>query len=237
MHITTACTGDLHCAQIAALRAQFRRVMLGPLYRFSRNKMEISFDKEGHCLVQDSGGRRITSFSTIYSRAYNRTNRFVLSRKLGRIYIPNWERGLFCYDINNGVLVWKQGPGKVGTVEVVDDSLVIKMVERGIYVRDIEDGALANEKKMSGIRTFIRVSERELFAGPYRNKYFLFNIPDLEVKAEIPVSHINPSNCLSFIITDCTKDGGKLKVEGWEEYCDREESEQRLYFYDREITI
>jgi hypothetical protein len=179
----------------------------------------VEFDRS-LCRTFSDANMLVAEFDTVYEPAYNAQYSVPLSTDGQLLYVPTWSRGLFCYDTHSGALVWRQGPGKVCQVEVVEDSLVIEMADRGIYVRDARTGRLVKEVKLASIQAFIRVSPTELFAGPKRNRYHLLDLPSLHISHEIPGRTLNPRGCLSFIVLEAHLTGDALVVSGWEQYPD-----------------
>jgi hypothetical protein len=179
----------------------------------------IEFDRS-LCRTFSDANMLVAEFDTVYEQVYNAQYSVPLSTDGNLLYVPTWNRGLFCYDTHSGTLVWRQGPGKVRQIEVVGDSLVIEMADRGIYVRDARTGRLVREVKLGSIEAFIRVGPTELFAGPKRNRFYLLDLPSLQVSHEIPGSMLNPRGCLSFMVLEAHLTGDALVLSGWERYPD-----------------
>ena len=180
--------------------------------------LHADFDGDGRCRIVRSDGREVAAFQTVYSRAFNSQYPPPLSADDSVLYVGTWERGLYCYRASDGELLWRHGPGKVRNIFPVDGGVVTEMADRGLYRRAQASGELEQMVKMSGIEIARRLSPARLFAGPYRNRYFVFNLPTLKRIAVVSKSEVNPESCLSFIIRDVSEIDGQLVLRGFEEY-------------------
>ena len=150
--------------------------------------------------------------------AFNRQYGTPISPDGTLVFIGVWDKGLFCYSIPDGRLVWKQGPGKVRKILVCDTELIVEMCDRGIYHRKIVDGSISQVIPMSSIGIFYRISENELFAGPKYNQVFLYELPLLKAVGILGIRDLNVRNCLSFVITEARYEGNDLIIRGFENY-------------------
>ena len=97
----------------------------------------LEYDLDGTLTVFGQDGRIVNVFQTPASTAFNRQYGTPISPDGKLVFIGVWDKGLFCYSIPDGRLVWKQGPGKVRKILVCDTELIVEMCDRGIYRRNI----------------------------------------------------------------------------------------------------
>lgn len=180
--------------------------------------LRAQFDDDGRCQILDSAGNELSAFETVYSRPFNSQYPPPLSPDDSMLYVGTWERGLFCYRVSDGALAWRQGPGKVRRIFPVDGCVVTEMADRGLYRRAQDSGELTGIVKMGGISCTRRLSETRLFVGPWRLRYFIFELPSLSPVGALPERLLNPDRCLSLCIREVSEVDGQLLVEGWDEY-------------------
>jgi hypothetical protein len=199
------------------------------------NVQKLLYNAEGNLTVIGKDDEHLIQFQTKASIAYNQQYGTPISPDGRFVFIGTWEQGLFCYGLENGKLVWKQSPGKVGRIIVHENLLIVEMVDRGIYVRDISTGQLLNEVKMSSMDCFVLVNEKEVFAGPKNGKYFLLDIPSLKINKTISAKDLNINNSLSFIILDVFYKDKDLIIKGWEQYTNGNAADARQTPFERMI--
>lgn len=142
----------------------------------------LQYGADGYLTVCNHEGEKVAEFQTVASVAYNAQYGTPASKDGQFVFIGTWERGLFCYSIKDQRLIWKQGPGRVRHIILVDDNLIVEMAGRGIYRRNINTGELLEVLKMPSIDKFSQLSESDLLAGPLRGKYIHYDLPSLQLK-------------------------------------------------------
>lgn len=142
----------------------------------------LEYDTDGYLTVYNQEGEKVTKFKTVASVAYNAQYGTPITEDGQFVFIGTWERGLFCYSIKDQKLIWKQGPGRVRQIIVLDESLIIEMANRGIYKRDVRTGQLLEMLRMPSINQFKQLNKSELLAGPLRGKYIHYHLPSLQPK-------------------------------------------------------
>lgn len=145
----------------------------------------LLYDTHGFLTAIDQQHQIVAYFKTVASPAYNAQYGTPLSTDQQFVFIGNWEKGLYCYSLLERQLIWKVGPGRVRQIIVTDKNLVVEMAGRGIYQRDGQTGELLQVVKMSAIDTFRPLGSHELFAGPSRGKYTVFDLPTLAPKKTV----------------------------------------------------
>jgi hypothetical protein len=197
----------------------------------------IEIESSGKINIFSAYGELISSFPTVYERVFNSQYGAPISPDGKYLLIGTWYKGLYCYDIRTGELLWKKGPGKVRKIIPIENYVIVEMCNRGIIKRDIGTGEIVTELKMSGIECLFQISNNEIFAGPKRNVYYVYQIPDFIEKYAIPGSILNPNECLSHMIRDCQKNEGCIVVSGFEQYPHMDYSQKGTRFFEQRIYL
>jgi hypothetical protein len=182
-------------------------------------------------------GDFLSVFPTVYERVFNSQYGTPTSIDDKYLFVGTWYNGLYCYEITTGKLLWKKGPGKVRRIIPIENYVVVEMCDRGIYKRDIETGELVTELRMSGIECLFLISNDEIFIGPKKNIYYIYQIPELIEKYAIPGSILNPNVCLSYRVQDCHKIDDCIVVNGFEEYPHMDYSQKGARFFEQRIFL
>jgi hypothetical protein len=180
--------------------------------------LRAEFDDAGHCRVFATTGYLLRDFGTAYVPAFNRQYPPPFSPDQRVLYVGNWERGLFCYDVDSCQLAWRKGPGKVRHIFPFEGGATVEMAGRGLFRRAQESGELTGAIKMSGIEVALRLGRDTVFTGPFRRDYFVYDLVSLKPLARIAEAELNPDRCLSFVIREVFELEGQLVVRGFEEY-------------------
>lgn len=197
----------------------------------------IEIDSSGTYNFFSADGDLLSSFPTVYERAFNRQYGTPVSPDDKYLFVGTWYNGLYCYDITMCKLLWKKGPGKVRRIIPTEYYVIVEMCDRGIYKRNIGTGEVVTELKMSGIECLFQISNNEIFTGPKRNIYYVYQIPDLIEKHAIPGSILNPNVCLSQKILDCRKLEDYIVVSGFEEYPNMNYSQKGVRWFEQRIFL
>ncbi len=118
------------------MNIEFESGILTIVYNIENTDIKkMKFDKEGCCQVVSKSDEVISEFQTVCSPAYNHQYGIPISIDGKLIFIGNWEKGLFCYDVRTGNLVWKQKPSKIRNIIVTSDALIVEVCDKGILLR------------------------------------------------------------------------------------------------------
>ena len=181
-------------------------------------KLNVLFEDEGVCRIVDDVGHERSRFKTVYEQGFNSQYPPPLSPDQRALYVGSWRGGLYCYDVETGRLQWRHGPGKVRRIFPFDGGVVVEVFERGLFSRTQETGELNFEMGMKSIDYVQLVAPDRLFAGPYRNEYFLYEFPDLRPIGVIRHDEINVGDFLSCKVSDVQLAGDELLISGWQTY-------------------
>lgn len=200
------------------MNIKYDSCILTIVYNGVHDIQEVRFDNDGFCQIISKTNKVLSEFQTVCSPPYNHQYGVPISNDGKFIFIGNWEKGLFCYSVYNGNLVWKQKPGKVRNIITTSDMLLVEVCDKGIQKRAVDTGDLISEIKMKNIQFLHAISENEIFTGYIKNKYFIYEIPSLYEKYSISEAVLNPNKCFSFNILKSIKENGNLLIAGWEQY-------------------
>ena len=198
-------------------------------------RIEAKFDDSGLCRIISSG-RLITSFPTVYEPAFNGQYPPPASPDGKVLYVGTWTRGLHCYEVSSGKLLWRKGPGKVRHIFPVNGAVVTEMADRGLYRRDQTTGELTGQMKMAGISFAQSIGPDRIFAGPFRRKYLVVEIPELKPVAQVAEADLNPDDCLSLMLLAVAPSSGSFIASGWEEYPDRNFNARGVRKFNRKVV-
>ena len=196
---------------------------------------DAKFDDSGVCRIS-SNRRLVASFPTVYEPAFNGQYPPPVSLDGKVVYVGTWARGLHCYEIPSGKLLWRKGPGKVRRIFPVKRAVVTEMADRGLYRRDQTTGELTGQVKMAGISFARALGSDRIFAGPFRRKYLIVEVPELKPVAQVPEADLNPNNCLSLLLLAIAPSGGSLIASGWEEYPDWNHNARGVRKFKRKVV-
>lgn len=201
------------------------------------NIKEVKFNTEGLCHVISTSNILITEYQTICTPAYNYQYDIPITKDGKLMFIGSWEKGLYCYDIITGKSIWNQKSNKIRNIILADNELIVEVCDKGIYKRDIEKGNILSEIKMKNIQFLYPISPYEIFTGYIKNNYFIYEIPNLIMKYQIPEKLLNPSKAYSFNILDATMKDDKLSISGWEQYRNKDTKNNEVFNFERVIEL
>lgn len=197
----------------------------------------LQYEPDGLLTVIDPRGQTVNRFKTVASVAYNAQYGTPISKDGQFVLIGAWDRGLFCYSIKEQKLVWKAGPGRVRSIVVNDSILLVEMACRGIYRRKLCNGELIEIVKLPAIETFKQLNANQLFAGPSKGTYWLFDLPSMQRVKQVKTRDLNINNCLSYVIQDVYYRDQILLVKGFEQYRARNYEDKETTEFERLIPL
>lgn len=218
---------------------EIKRIDAGMRITYSNqaNISYVSIDFSGYCKIYDKQEEVSPQFQTVASVVFNQQYGIPLSLDGTKMYVGNWEKGLFCYETSGGKLLWKKGPGRVRTILIKDSYLIVEMGGRGIYKRDSNTGELLSEYKISFCDEMLYLGNDSILVDPRKGYYRVLKIPELELIHQIHWSLLNPNECLSFSILDAWFIDCYLVIEGWERHKNRNPDDEETNHFKRKIKI
>ena len=129
-------------------------------------------------------------------------------------FVQTWEKGLFCFDLKSGNMLWHNSTIHAEDVFLASPNTIICFFRNfGIKIIEIVSGKeLATFTIKTDAAGFWRASEKRFLVGPIRHFYYLIDeklLPKYKVKESI----INSDNDDYFILHDASLvDDATLKV-------------------------
>ncbi|GAB3791397.1 hypothetical protein GCM10028818_62150 [Spirosoma horti] len=197
----------------------------------------LQYELDGLLTVIDPQGQTVNRFKTVAHIAYSAQYGTPISKDGQFVFIGTWDRGLFCFSIKEQKLVWKAGPGRVRSIIVNDSFLLVEMACRGIYRRNPCNGELMEIIKLPAIETFKQLNTNQLFAGPLKGAYWLFDLPSMQPMKQVKTRDLNINNCLSYVIQDVYYRDQILLVKGFEQYRGRNYEDKESTEFERLIPL
>jgi len=198
-------------------------------------ELAAEFEESGSCRVVTASGEFLSQFQTVFEPAFNRQYPPPFSPDNRVLYVGNWERGLYCYDVATGRLCWRKGPGRVRRIFPFSDGVTVEMAGRGVFRRSQETGEVTGLIRMGGIEIARELGGGRLFIGPYRRQYLVVGRDSLERLGTIAASVLNPDGCASFVIREVFELDGLIVARGFEEYPDGDYSRRGQREFTRRV--
>ena len=197
----------------------------------------LQYEPDGYLTVINSQGQIASRFKTVACVPYSAQYGTPISKDGYLLFISTWKGGLFCYSIQEQKLVWKAGPGRVKNILVSEHALLVQMAGRGIYRRDLYTGELVEIIKLPSIDTFKQLNPNQLFAGPLKGAYWLFDLPSMRPMKRVKTRDLNVNNCLSYVVQDVYYQDQILLVKGFERYREGNYEDEETTEFERPITL
>ena len=131
-----------------------------------------------------------------------------------------WERGIFAYNIQSGLLVWRYPKGKSRTIIVSDNELIIARAYSSVFKLDIDSGnKKESEIKTGSLENIYPLNNELFFLNSFRGQCCVVSNKDLRIVHVFGKSETNPNHCLSFIINEVKLNrSNTITIKGYEDY-------------------
>ena len=197
------------------------RNSLGFLQHYDNPLMDkIQYKSDGSCTVYFKDGSIKDHFidcETVFNHQYG-----IPASKDGKLlFVGSWEKGLTAYDTVTGEKKWKYRPGSNRNIFVYSDFLVMCRGNRALVKLDLLTGEVLWEQKSGTLEHIYRLDDRYIYAETLRGKHCVLDVTTMEVVKKYPPKTVNPSNCLSHVIREACLQDGRLFIEGFENYPNR----------------
>lgn len=170
---------------------------------------------------------------------YNSQYGVTVTEDGAKIIIGSWEKkkGLRCYKVENGDMLWHLQLPKIRSVILFDDYLSVVQGGKSLMKVSLETGEILAEIKSSTIEKQFLLFDSYIFLSTLKGKNCVFDTQSMRKIKDYPNSLINPNDCLSIIIND-VEYCGTVKIIGFEEYAHGTyEKEHRPMPYERIIDM
>ena len=135
-------------------------------------------------------------------------------------YVPIWEKGLFCFSLDTGKLIWRNPLKHAGLTMVYRDFLLCGFEGLGVMKMSCETGTELDRMTITTFTTLHQLESPYYFIGPKRNKYYVVDARSFSIVKQIPANKIADDG---FLIVEVKGTKDSLIVVGWEneQICER----------------
>ena len=161
--------------------------------------------------------KRFFPFPKWFDSTYNSQFGITVTKDGKRFFAQNWEKGLFCYSLETGKLLWHFKRKHATLIILDDEKLVCFFADWGAAGIAICDGELLKRYPLStDMSDYFIVDESHMMLGP---KYGAFSIIDMDLNEQyrIPLTVMNPGNYYSCLIQKADMKNGILTISGIEQ--------------------
>ena len=140
--------------------------------------------------------------------------------------IQNWEKGLFCFALPTGELLWRSKKRHANHVVVLPDRVICWFYEQCVDALDIRSGNVLAHYPLGYATVFLPLNDDFYLAGPKRGNYHVLD-HNLEVCEAVPYQRLNPALLDTCQIVDAVAVPGGMTISGFD-YMDDYYHEQNL---------
>ena len=130
-------------------------------------------------------------------------------------FIQSWEKGLFCFSLPTGALMWRSKLKKASELVVRNNMLICHFADQCIAVIDTHSGEITARYPLGWAASFYPLDDNNYLVGPKRGKYFLLD-HRLQVVEVIPYQKLNPALLDTCMINDVERIGNGMIISGFE---------------------
>ena len=194
----------------------------------------IQFKFDGSCTICFKDGSTADHFVGC-EVVYNEQFGIPISQDGKLLFVSSWEKGLTAYDTIEGKKLWHFRSTRIANVFTYPHFLVAFRYNRALLKIDMSSGALLQELKSGSLEHARRLDDRYFFADRFRGKYCVMDAMTMETVKTYSSKVVNPSNCWSHVIRDAFLRDGRLYIEGFEDYPNRNHTVSCQQDFEREI--
>lgn len=144
----------------------------------------------------------------------------------GCFFIQSWEKGLFCFALPSGALLWHSKRKKANELIVRRKTVICRFADQCIEKMNILSGEVMEHYPLGWPANFYPLDDDFYLVGPKRGKYYLLNY-QLHIDETIPYQKLNPALLDTCMIIDAEHTPGGMTIYGFE-YMDDYYHEQNL---------
>lgn len=146
---------------------------------------------------------------------YNRQFGITLTDDGKLFFVQSWEKGLFCFHVQTGMLLWHNSQKKAYRLASKGDIVLCQHFGQCISAFDGRTGAIIRKYPLTTGTTFKPLSQGYYLIGPKRGSYEIIDY-NLERRAKIPIAKLNPNAMDTFIIQEASLYKNGITVSGVE---------------------
>ncbi len=194
----------------------------------------IQFKFDGSCTIYFKDGNTVDHFVGC-EVVYNEQFGIPISQDGKLLFVSSWEKGLTAYDTIEGKKLWHFRSTRIANVFTYPHFLIAFRYNRALLKIDMSSGALLQELKSGSLEHARRLDDRYFFADRFRGKHCVMDAMTMGIVKTYSPRVVNPSNCLSHVIRDAFLRDGRLYIEGFEDYPNRNAAVSCQQDFIREI--
>lgn len=141
-------------------------------------------------------------------------------------FIQSWEKGLFCFSLPSGELLWRSKRRHSTELVLLADRVICRFADQCVDAMDIHSGEVLVHYPLGWRSQFYPLNDNFYLAGPKRGKYYVLD-SHLEVREVIPYQRLNPALLDTCNIVAAVAASGGITISGFE-YMDDYYREQKL---------
>ena len=130
-------------------------------------------------------------------------------------FIPSWEKGLFCFALPSGELLWRSKKRHANHVITLSDRVICRFCDQCVDAMDIHSGEVLSHYPLGYNTQFLPVNEYFYLAGPKRGKYYVLD-HKLEVREVVDYQRLNPALLDTCNIVNADYSPGGMTISGFE---------------------
>ncbi len=129
--------------------------------------------------------------------------------------LQSWEKGLFCFALPSGELLWKSKKTHAKNVILLSDRAICWFYEQCVDAIDVHSGEVIAHYPLGYDTSFHPLNDNFYLTGPKRGKYHLLD-HKLEICETITYQQLNPAPLDHFMIVDVEYRPGGMQISGFE---------------------
>ncbi|MCC7572638.1 MAG: PQQ-like beta-propeller repeat protein [Candidatus Methanofastidiosum sp.] len=160
--------------------------------------------------------------------SYNSQYGIPVSVDGSKLFVGSWEKGLggkekglLAYDIASGSLLWRLAEGKIRSIFVYSNYLIVLKAGASIMKLNIDSGVVLEQIKSSAIEHLFDLGFPYALVDAIAGKLSVVDVEEMLIVRKYGSQIVNPSNCLSVLIQDAALHGEALTIYGVEDYPDK----------------
>ena len=130
-------------------------------------------------------------------------------------FLQSWKSGLFCFELETGLLVWHCKRKKPCELVVRDKTVICRFMDQCVDAFNVETGELVAHYPLGYDTIFRPLDDDYYLVGPKRGKYLILSGYLREI-AVIPYALLNPKMFDTFIVNEACFAAGGISISGFE---------------------
>ena len=164
----------------------------------------------------DHSVKRFSLPAEIELSSFNMQFGIQFSSKNNCFFLQSWEKGVYCFDLDDGSLLWLHKRKRACDIALIKENLFVYFLGFGIVRIDISTGE-SIERFSYTSEGFFGIADDAFFIGPKYARYLLVDTGFRIIK-RFPISDVNPNGCEYFVLQKVGKENDQIVLEGIE--CD-----------------